>query len=91
MKDLKLKYYELMIQYALHGKEYLDTANYYHSIWETPTIKEDVGGRGKEALEHVVYYIILSPHNNEQSDMLHRVNAYPEVQKIELLRYATFK
>ena len=92
-----------MIQYALHGKEYLDAAQFYHSVWETPSIKKDVSGKGKEAschylnlivahlmraqaLEHVVFYVILAPHNNEQSDMLHRVSGYPEVQKLELLR-----
>ena len=37
-----------MIEYALHGKEYLDVAKYYHSIWETPTIKEDATGKGRE-------------------------------------------
>ncbi len=30
-----------MIEYALHGSEYLDAAQYYHKIWETPSIKED--------------------------------------------------
>lgn len=37
-----------MIQYALHGKEYLDVARYYHNIWDTPTIKEDTTGKGRE-------------------------------------------
>ncbi|KAL5535750.1 RPN5 [Sanghuangporus sanghuang] len=85
-EDLKLKFYNLMIEYALHGKEYLDVAKYYHNIWDTPTIKEDAPGKGREALEHVIYYIVLAPHNNEQSDMLHRIYAYPELQKMELHR-----
>jgi 26S proteasome regulatory subunit N5 len=89
-----------MIQYALHGSEYLDVAKYYHKIWETPSIKEDTS-KGREvrttyhgadtnltlsmkALEYVVYYVILAPHNNEQSDMLHRVFNYPELAKFEL-------
>ena len=38
----------MMIQYALHQSSYLDAAKYYHKVWETPTIKEDVNGRGKE-------------------------------------------
>lgn len=48
IQDLKLKYYELMIQYALHGSEYLDVAKYYHKVWETPSIKEDVTDKGRE-------------------------------------------
>lgn len=37
-----------MIEYALHGKEYLDAAKHFHSIWETPTIKDDAVGKGRE-------------------------------------------
>lgn len=72
-----------MIQFALHGREYLDVAKYYHTVWETPSIKVEEKGKGKEALEHVVYYVVLAPHSNEQSDMLHRVFHYPELVKLE--------
>lgn len=96
-----------MIQYALHESAYLEAAKYYHEIWETPTVKVDAAGKGREvcrgpaaihksfdksilqALEHVVYYIILAPHSNEQSDMLHRVSRYAELSKLELHRYET--
>ncbi|THH10166.1 hypothetical protein EW145_g1523 [Phellinidium pouzarii] len=84
MQNLKLKFFDLMIQFALHGHDYLDVAKYYHEVWETPSIKEDAAGKGREALEHVVYYIVLAPHNNEQSDMLHRLFKYPELSKLEL-------
>ncbi|KAH9898160.1 hypothetical protein C8Q73DRAFT_663927 [Cubamyces lactineus] len=89
-EGLKLKYYDMMIQYALHQSSYLDAAKYYHKVWETPTIKEDVNGRGKEALEHIVYYVVLAPHDNEQSDMLHRLFADPALPKLEL-HYALVK
>jgi len=82
-EDLKLKYYELMIQYALHESAYLNVAKYYYKIWETPSIREDVDGKGREALEHIVYYIILAPHENEQSDMLHRLSQDPALAKLE--------
>ncbi|KAH9846866.1 PCI-domain-containing protein [Lenzites betulinus] len=89
-EDLKLKYYDMMIQYALHAGSYLDAAKHYHKVWETPTIKEDVNGRGREALEHIVYYVVLAPHDNEQSDMLHRLFADPALPKLEL-HYALVK
>ncbi|TDL28216.1 26S proteasome non-ATPase regulatory subunit 12 [Rickenella mellea] len=82
-EDLKLKFYDLMIEYALHGSEYLDAAQYYHKIWETPSVKEDES-KGRDALEHVVYYVVLAPHDNAQSDMLHRVFQYPALAKLEL-------
>jgi len=46
-QDLKLKYYDLMIQHALHHDSYLDIAKYYYKVWETPSIKEDTTNKGK--------------------------------------------
>ncbi|THV06036.1 PCI-domain-containing protein [Dendrothele bispora CBS 962.96] len=83
-EDLKLKYYDLMIQHALKHSSYLDAAKYYHKVWETPSIKEDVNDKGKAALEHIVYYVILAPHDNEQSDMLHRLFIDPALDKLPL-------
>ena len=37
----------MMVQYGLRHHSYLDVAKYYHKVWETPSIKEDVGGKGK--------------------------------------------
>ncbi|KAJ3734633.1 hypothetical protein DFJ43DRAFT_1130442 [Lentinula guzmanii] len=84
MQDLKLKFYDLMIQHALHQSSYLDVAKYYHKVWETPSIKDDVNDKGKTALEHIVYYIVLSPHDNEQSDMLNRIYLNPALEKLQL-------
>ncbi|KAJ6621119.1 PCI domain-containing protein [Mycena sp. CBHHK59/15] len=83
-EDLKLKYYDLMIQHALHSTAYLDVAKYYYKVWETPSIKEDESDKGKVALEHIVYYIVLASHSNEQSDMLHHLFADPALIKLEL-------
>ena len=47
-QDLKLKFYDMMIQYALQHSEYLDATKYYHKVWDTPAIKADVNGRGRE-------------------------------------------
>lgn len=46
-QDLKLKFYDLMIQHALHQSSYLDVAKYYQKVWETPSIKEDVTDKGR--------------------------------------------
>ena len=36
-----------MIKYALHNNDYLDVAQHYHKIWETPSVKEDESGKGQ--------------------------------------------
>jgi len=47
VKELKLRYYDMLIQHALHSSAYLDVAKYYHKIWETPSVKEDESGKGR--------------------------------------------
>lgn len=32
-------------------------------------------------------YIVLAPHNNEQSDMMHRLFKEPALEKLELVQY----
>ncbi|KAF8756179.1 motif in proteasome subunits, Int-6, Nip-1 and TRIP-15 [Rhizoctonia solani] len=83
-EDLKLKYYELMIKYALHNASYLDAAKHYYKVWETPSIKAETEGRGRSTLEYIVYYVVLASHSNEQSDMLHRLYNDPELAKLDL-------
>ena len=101
-QTIKLQFYDMMVKYGLHHHAYLDIAKHYHKVWETPSIKEDVNGKGKtvsltfptlpsnltltsfKALEHIVYYVALAPHNNEQSDMMHRLFADPALEKLEV-------
>lgn len=46
-QSIKLQFYDMMVQYGLRHHAYLDVAKYYHKVWETPSIKEDVSGKGK--------------------------------------------
>ena len=39
---------------------------------------------GFQALEHIIYYVVLAPHDNEQSDMLYRLYNDPALPKLEL-------
>ncbi|KZS95799.1 PCI-domain-containing protein [Sistotremastrum niveocremeum HHB9708] len=86
-EELKLKYYELMIKYGLHTEAYLDVAKYWYKVWETPSIKSDEGenGKGWLALVHIACFVIVAPHNNEQSDMLNRLFVDPALKKLESL------
>jgi 26S proteasome regulatory subunit N5 len=51
-EDLKLTYYDLMIQHALKHSSYLDCAKYWYKIWETPSVKEDTSDKGKSVSMH---------------------------------------
>lgn len=81
--ELKLKYYDLMIKVGQHEGSYLSICKHYLAVYNTTVVKEDVEKRN-EALKCMVVYLILSPFDNEQSDLIHRVQADPVVEEIVL-------
>jgi len=91
-QDLKLRYYELTIRYAMHKELYLDVCKYYMQVYDTPSVKEDES-KWKEVLENAVDFAALAPYDNEQSDLVHRMYVDPNLDKLpmqkELLRNFT--
>jgi len=71
-QDLKLRYYDLMIILSLHENQFLNACKYYRQVYDTPSILEDEA-KWKDVLQNVVLFIVLSPYDNEQSDLLHRI------------------
>ncbi|KAJ3270195.1 26S proteasome non-ATPase regulatory subunit 12 [Terramyces sp. JEL0728] len=71
--DLKVRFYKLMIVHSLYGNEYLKTCKNYRSLYDTPL-----------ALANIVFFIILSPFDHEQSDLIHRIYQDPNLSKLVL-------
>ncbi|KAH9823925.1 PCI domain-containing protein [Melampsora americana] len=82
-EDLKLQYYALMITYASQSSRYLDLCKYYRAIHESSTIQADLV-KSSAALRNAVYFVILAPYDNEQSDLLNRIGrSEDELKQIE--------
>lgn len=71
-QDLKLKFYRLMIELDQHEGSYLSICKHFKAVYNTPQIQEDTEKK-HVALKKVVMYLVLSPYDNEQSDLIHRV------------------
>ncbi|MCJ1479990.1 hypothetical protein MMC06_000144 [Schaereria dolodes] len=71
--DLKLQYYEQQITLAKHDDKYLDACKHYRQVLDTESVESNPG-QLHAVLQRVIYYIILAPHDNEQSDLLHRIH-----------------
>jgi 26S proteasome regulatory subunit N5 len=84
-QDLKLRYYNLMIEMCLCDKSYLEICRHYRAIFDTPKIQENETA-WKEALKNSVIYVLLAPHNNEQSDLLHRLYEEKKLQQIPVYK-----
>lgn len=79
--DLKLRYYELMISFSLNARQPLDVSKHYYEIYDTPLVKEDAS-KAADALRNVIVFLVLSPYDNEQSDMMARIERLEDVDKI---------
>uniref|UniRef100_A0A8K9UCT1 PSMD12/CSN4-like N-terminal domain-containing protein n=1 Tax=Oncorhynchus mykiss TaxID=8022 RepID=A0A8K9UCT1_ONCMY len=80
-EESKLKYYNLMIQVDPHEGSYLSMCKHYCAIYDTPCILED-SSKWQQALKSVVLYVILAPYDNEQLDLVHRINEDNKLEEI---------
>ncbi|KAJ5918229.1 hypothetical protein N7454_010604 [Penicillium verhagenii] len=70
--DLKLRYYDQQIILANHDYKYLDVCKHYREVLDTEAVETNPE-QLRASLARIVYYIVLSPYDNEQSDLLHRI------------------
>ncbi|KAK9239307.1 PCI domain-containing protein [Lipomyces kononenkoae] len=83
VQDLRLRFYELMIQISLHDDKYLDVCKHYHAVYDTPSVKDDEL-KWKDVLRSIVYFVILAPFDNEQSDLIHRIESDTRLQLLPM-------
>ncbi|KAJ2956329.1 hypothetical protein NQZ79_g7790 [Umbelopsis isabellina] len=82
-EDLKLRFYDLMIKHAMHEEQYLNVCKFYRAVYDTKSIQGDES-KWTEVLQNIILFIVLSPYDNEQSDLLHRIYSDPNLTKISL-------
>ncbi|KAI9813498.1 MAG: hypothetical protein M1832_006296 [Thelocarpon impressellum] len=71
--DLKMRFYEQQIELAKHDDKYLDVCKHYRQVLDTEAIEENANHL-RATLQYIIYFVILAPYDNEQSDLLHRIN-----------------
>lgn len=81
LQDLKIQYYEYMVKYWLHEKKFLDASKAYQSIFNTPDVQADEA-KWKPALTAHAIFLILAQYDNEQEDMLHKLDTL-EAKKLD--------
>jgi 26S proteasome regulatory subunit N5 len=81
MEEYKVKFFSLMTIYHRHDKNALELAKDYHAIYSTPHILKDEA-KWIEALQSTVVFLALSAYDNEQQDMLNRINTDTNLEKL---------
>ena len=70
--DLKLRFYEQQILLSKHEDKYLEVCKHYRQVLDTEAVEEDPD-KLRAVLQRIIYFILLAPYDNEQSDLLHRI------------------
>ncbi|ROT41024.1 PCI domain-containing protein [Sodiomyces alkalinus F11] len=90
--DLKLRYYEQQVTLAKHDDKYLDACKHYRQVLDTEAVEEDPR-QLHATLQRIIYFVILAPHDNEQHDLLHRIQRDSRISEVpveaELLKLFT--
>lgn len=90
VSDLKLKFYQQQIILAVHDSKFLDACKHYRDVYDTKEVVDDEF-KLRATLERIVYYVILAPYDNEQHDLLHRIEADPRLPLVAKTQYDLLK
>lgn len=75
-----------MIEVDQHEGQYLPTCKHWRAVLATPSVQEDAVQRSA-VLQNVVLYLVLATHDNEQSDLTHRVLQEKLLDEIPSYKY----
>ncbi len=81
MEEYKVKFFTLMTIAHRHDKNALELAKDYHAIYSTPHILKDEA-KWVEALQSTVAFLGMSAYDNDQQDMLNRINLDTNLEKL---------
>lgn len=81
-----LMFSRLMIEVDQHEGQYLPTCKHWRAVLATPSVQEDAVQRSA-VLQNVVLYLVLATHDNEQSDLTHRVLQEKLLDEIPSYKY----
>lgn len=85
MEEHKVKFYSLMADYHRQEKDAFNLAKDYHAIYSTSHILNEPA-KWQLALQNTVLFLALSQYNNEQQDMMNRVNLDENLEKLPVCK-----
>ncbi len=81
MQDYKVTFFTLMADYHWQEKNAIELAKDFHSIYSTPIILAD-DAKWRDALQTAVLFLALAPYSNEQQDLMHRIKADHNLERL---------
>jgi 26S proteasome regulatory subunit N5 len=81
-EEIKIKFNQYMIQYYLDGRKQLQIAKCYNEIYQTKLSTSKEQSKWEESFKLLLLYTVLSEHDNEQSDFIHRLSLDKNLLKL---------
>jgi 26S proteasome regulatory subunit N5 len=72
-QDLKIRYFQFMVEYWLHEGKHLDVAKSYSAIMNTKKVRDSEADMRSALTAHTAY-LCMAMFDNEQEDMLNRID-----------------
>mmetsp|Transcript_24771 Transcript_24771/g.58867 ORF Transcript_24771/g.58867 Transcript_24771/m.58867 type:complete len:479 (+) Transcript_24771:24-1460(+) len=72
LQELKIRYYKLLVRIHNQKDDYLELANAYYAMLQTPIVQEDAA-QWMPIMKSVIVYLVLSKHDNHQKDFVERM------------------
>ncbi|KAL1959563.1 hypothetical protein VTO42DRAFT_1598 [Malbranchea cinnamomea] len=79
--DLKLRYYDQQIILANQEHKYLEVCKHYRQVLDTESVEENPE-QLRYVLQRIIYYVVLAPYDNEQSDLLYRIQSDSRISQV---------
>jgi 26S proteasome regulatory subunit N5 len=86
MEDVKIKFYNMMVEYHSHDKEVWDICQCYYKIYETKTDSVSIDDT-IYALQSCVIFLILSKSTIQTNDMLDRLKLVKDIENLTVYKY----
>lgn len=84
-QDLKIRYYELLIELHTQQRDPWKLCMDYQAIFTTPTVQADAEERSR-VLSYMVLYMVLTKWGPEQSDLLRRTQSDKVMEDIPVMQ-----
>jgi 26S proteasome regulatory subunit N5 len=85
--EVKVKFYNMMIEYHTHDFNAWEISQCYYKIYDTKLTK-DVPDAWHSALESCVIFLLTSKYDNHQVDMMHRIKTLKDLEELPIYHAA---
>ena len=84
-QDIKLRFHGLMIRYYIRKENFIAICRAYLEIFHTAKVQENSKER-ENYLKAAAVFCCLSPYDNDQSDLAHRIQTFKEMEDLPSIK-----